>query len=495
MQNAVRSGMGLLGMHPSASLSHPLPGQRMPGLLPLDLRPNLLQGAGARFPMLMQQGLAQQANSLLDASLQARARAPFPQMEHFNRPDGPFVRAPNPTAPPLDNMDKVNNSNNTPTAPDSGGQQEGDQDYRFPLPEKPSTGLLRTPPPEMRTEPTPIRAPLLERPPRGGVHTEGREGPGRREPMPGPFRAETRWGAPRGDLDERDMRGMPAGPPKGFQEDRGNPNFQNRFDMRGGGSGGAMGGVGPGWNRGAGVGGGGGPFNPNMHQDFDDRRRPWERQKDRDDRDFRRDMNDSRHRERDREWERDRERGRDRNRERDRERDSEKERDRERGGWAPLNPQPQPQPLLPLPRPSQPLLPLPTSLLNLPPSQPEPHPKPLLQHESQSSSRQAESQPDVKPPPLQPQPEKERAGGQEKKDAFSDGVHDLDSKPETDMRPTAEPPHPSLSAPTAGAPNETQAPEAPSSPLVAAGGGQTAAKEEAETGTEPELVKTDTEET
>lgn len=227
----------------------------MPGLLPIDLRPNLLQGAGARFPMLMQQGLAQQANSLLDASsLQVRARTPFPQMEHFNRADGPFARAPNPTAPAPDNMDKANNNNNNnaPTTSDGGGQQEGDQDYRFPPPEKQSTGLLRTPPPEMRTEPTPVRTPLLERPPRGGVHMEG---PGRREPAPGPFRAETRWGAPRGDLDERDMRGMPAGPPKSFQEDRGNPNFQNRFEMRGGG---AMGGVGPGWNRGGGGGGGGG---------------------------------------------------------------------------------------------------------------------------------------------------------------------------------------------------------------------------------------------
>ncbi|XP_027012867.1 SR-related and CTD-associated factor 8 isoform X1 [Tachysurus fulvidraco] len=476
MQNAVRSGMGLLGMHPSASLSHTLSGQRMPGMLPLDLRPNLLQGAGARFPMLMQQGLAQQANSLLDTSLQARARAPFPPMEHFNRAEGPFVRAPNPAAPPPDNMDKANN-NNTPTTSDGGGQQEGDQDYRFPPPEKQSTGLLRTPPPELRSEPTLVRAPLLERPLRGGMHLEGREGLGRREPMPGPFRAETRWGAPRGDLDERDIRGMSGGPPKSLQDDRGNPNFQNRFEMRGAG---AMGGVGTGWNR------GGGPFNANMHQDFDDRRRPWERQKDRDDRDFRRDVSDNRHRER--EGERDRERGRDRNRERERERDREqgndKERDRERAGWANLNPQP--QPLLPLPRPSQPLLPLPTPLLNLPPSQPESHPKPLPQHEPQPTGRPVELQ-----PPLQSQPEKEATIGQEKKDNFSDS----DSKQETEPEPTAKLSHPSPSAPTDEPLNETRAAEASTSPLVAAGGGQTVPKEEAETGTEPELVKTDTEET
>ncbi|KAF7704024.1 SR-related and CTD-associated factor 8 [Silurus meridionalis] len=481
MQNAVRSGMGLLGMHPSASLSHPLTGQRMPGLLPLDLRPNLLQGAGARFPMLMQQGLAQQATSLLDASLQARSRTPFPQMEHFNRAEGPFVRPSNPTAPAPDNMDKPNNNNNPPPTSDSGGQQEGDQDYRFPPPEKPSTGLLRTPPPEMRTEPTPVRAPLLERPLRAGMHMEGREGPGRRESMPGAFRGETRWGAPRGDLDEREMRGMATGPPKTFQEDRGN--FQNRFEIRGGG---AIGGVAPVWNRGGGGGsgssssssggggGGGGPFSANMHQDFDDRRRPWERQKDRDDRDFRREVNDNRHRER----ERDRGRERNRERDRDRERDNDKERERERGGWAPLNP----QPLLPLPRPSQPLLPLPTPLINLPPSQPESHPKALLQHEPQSAGRQTEPQTDVNSP-LQPEPDKESSGGQETKESFSDRVHDLDSKPETDPESTGEPP------------NETQVTEESASPLVAAGGGQTAPKGEAETGTEPELVKTDTEET
>ncbi|TTE07130.1 TRAF3-interacting protein 1 [Bagarius yarrelli] len=304
------------------------------------------------------------------------------------------------------------------------------------------------------------------------MHMEGREGPGRREPMPAPFRAETRWGAPRGDLDERDMRGMSAGPPKSFPEDPGNPNFQNRFEMRGGG---AMGGAGPGWTRG---GGGGGPFNMNMHQDFDDRRRPWERQKDRDDRDFRRDINDNRHRDRDRERERDRERGRDRNRERerDRDRDNDKERERERGGWAPV----QPQPLLPLPRPSQPLLPLPTPLLNLPPTQPESHPKP------QPASR-PESQPDGK----QPQPEKQNAGEREKTHVFSDIAHGPDTEHETVTQPTAESSRSSSPAPTAELQHQTQTPEVSAS----TGGRQTPLKEEAETGTEPELVKTDTEET
>uniref|UniRef100_A0A671RIL7 Protein SCAF8-like n=1 Tax=Sinocyclocheilus anshuiensis TaxID=1608454 RepID=A0A671RIL7_9TELE len=204
--------------------------------------------------------------------------------------------------------------NETPPRSDVGAQQEGDQDYRFPPPEKQSTGLLKTPPLEMRTEPVPARPPLLERPPRTVMQAEGR-----RENMSGGFRAESRWGPPRGDFDERDMRGMSAGPPKGFQEERSNPNFQNRFEGRSGSS------SGPAWNRGTGP-----SFNANMHQDYNDCRRPWERQKDRDDRDmdFRGEMNGNRQRERERDRNRDRERGRERNRERDRE--WERERDRER---------------------------------------------------------------------------------------------------------------------------------------------------------------------
>uniref|UniRef100_A0A673H0H0 Protein SCAF8-like n=1 Tax=Sinocyclocheilus rhinocerous TaxID=307959 RepID=A0A673H0H0_9TELE len=284
MQNAVRSGMGLLGMHPSASLTHPLSGQRMAGLLPLELRPNLLQGPGGRFPLLMQPGLAHQTNNVLDASLQAQARIriPFSQMEQFNRAEGTFARAPNPSSAGADSLVKTDNE--TPRRSDVGAQQEGDQDYRFPPPEKQSTGLLKTPPLEMRTEPVPARPPLLERPPRTVLQAEGREG--RRENMSGGFRAESRWGPPRGDFDERDTRGMSGGPPKGFQEDRSNPNFQNRFEGRSGSS------SGPAWNRGTGP-----SFNANMHQDYDDRRRPWERQNDRDDRDmdFRGEMNGNRH--------------------------------------------------------------------------------------------------------------------------------------------------------------------------------------------------------
>lgn len=527
MQNAARTGMGLLGVHPSASLSHPLSGQRISGMIPLDLRPNLLQGAGARFPLLMQQGLAQQANSLLDASLQAQARvrAPFSQMEHYNRTEGAFARTPNASAVGTGNLEKANNE--APPRSDAGSQQEGDQDYRFPPPEKQSTGLLKTPPLEMRTEPTPVRPPLLERPPRAGMQAENREGVGRRDPLPGSFRGESRWGPPRGDFDERDMRGMPAGATKGFQEDRSNPNFQNRFDMRPGGPTG--GGGGPVWNRGGG--GGGAPFNASMHQDFDDRRRPWERQKDRDDRDFRREMNGNRHardHERDRERERERDRGRDRNRERERDRewdrdrererdnDKDKERDRDRsGGWTPI---PQ-QPLLPLPKPqSQPLLPLPTPLLNLPSSQLESQPKPLLPHPPQPELHRPELQPPGRQgePPLeakthtqqaQPQPSsapEETASSQEKKEDLN-VQKILDSKPESNpVQPKAEPSvEPSHTSPP---PSPTPIPvstldkpqkqeeslETPAAPLAVRDSEQTGLKAEAET--DPELVKTDTEE-
>ncbi|KAG7226249.1 hypothetical protein INR49_002999, partial [Caranx melampygus] len=355
MQNAVRSGMGLLGMHPTASLTHPLhqsglAGQRMPGLLPLDVRPNLLQpGATARFPLLMQQGPAQQAAGLLDSSLQARARAPFSQLDPFNR-------APNLTN---ENLPKTEDESS------SGADEGKDQDYRFPPMEKQSTGLLRTPPPEHRES---IggggaaggggggRPPLLQTP---GTQPARTSLVGRLQALAG-FTPDNRWSQARGDFDERDgMRGGPqatAGP-KGFQEERPTPgqNFPNRFDSRPGTAGGgasAPGNTGAAggpqaWNR---SGGATAPFESELHQDLDDRRRPWDRQRDRDERDFdfRREMNGNRH---SRERERDRERGRDRNREHERDRDRDKERDRERererGGWTPLLPLP--TPLLPTP--------------------------------------------------------------------------------------------------------------------------------------------------
>ncbi|XP_041827011.1 SR-related and CTD-associated factor 8 [Melanotaenia boesemani] len=356
MQNAVRGGMGLLGMHPTASLSHPmhqsgLGGQRMPGLLPLDVRPNLLQpGAAARFPLLMQQGPTQQGTGLLESSLQAQARtrAPFPQVDPFSRP-------PNLSG---ENLSKTEGESS------SGADEGKDQDYRFPPMEKQSTGLLRTPPPEHRD---PLgggggagggggRPPLLQTP---GTQPARTSLVGRLQALAG-FTPDNRWNHARGDFDERDgIRGGPHAPGglKGFQDERPPPgqNFPSRFDNRPGAAGGVAGvnagGVGASqpWNR---SGAAAVQFESELHQDLDDRRRPWERQRDRDERDFdfRRDMNGNRHsRERGREREREREgeRGRERNRDHERDRDHDKERDRERGGWTPLLPLP--TPLLPTP--------------------------------------------------------------------------------------------------------------------------------------------------
>ncbi|XP_055361888.1 SR-related and CTD-associated factor 8 isoform X2 [Betta splendens] len=371
MQNAVRSGMGLLGMHPTASLTHSLhpsglSGQRMPGLMPLDVRPNLLQpGAAARFPLLMQQGHTQQSAGLLDSSLQAqaRARAPFPQLDPFNR-------ASNLTN---ENLSKTEDESS------SGADEGKDQDYRFPPVDKQSTGLLRTPPPEQRetlgsgsAAAGGNRPPLLQTP---GAQPARTSLVGRLQALAG-FTPDNRWNQTRGDFDERDgMRGGPqtSSGPKGFREEHSTPGqtFPNRFDSRPGTAGGAAGasgntGAGGGpqaWNR---SGGATAPFDSELHQDLDDRRRPWDRQRDRDERDFdfRRDMNGNRHsrdRDRDRERERDRDRDRDRERERgrdrtreterdrdrDKERDHERERERERGSWTPLLPLP--TPLLPTP--------------------------------------------------------------------------------------------------------------------------------------------------
>ncbi|MEQ2191747.1 hypothetical protein XENOCAPTIV_001986 [Xenoophorus captivus] len=342
MQNAVRSGMGLLGMHPSASLPHPLhqtglSAPRMPGLLPIDVRTNLLQPGAARFPLLMQQGPPQQAAGLLDNSLHPRPRAPFPQMDPFNR-------APN---LPNENVSKTEDESS------SGADEGKDQDYRFPPMEKPSTGLLPTPPPEHREPvgggggvPGGGRPPLLQTP---GTQAPRSSLVGRLQALAG-FTPDNRWSQSKGDFDERD--GIRAGPqppggPKGFQDERPPPgqNFPNRFDNRQGVTGGPtgvnaghVGGPQP-WNRG---GGPTPPFSSEHHKDLDDRRRPWERQRDRDERDFdfRRDVNGNRHNR-----ERERERGRERPRESERDRDHDKEKDR--GGWTPLLPLP--TPLLPTP--------------------------------------------------------------------------------------------------------------------------------------------------
>ncbi|XP_075059501.1 SR-related and CTD-associated factor 8 isoform X2 [Mixophyes fleayi] len=97
---------------------------------------------------------------------------------------------------------------------------------------------------------------------------------GRREQLN--FPPDKPWGH-RGDFDERQHHSFPGfGGPKGFQDERhrhGNYRHESRNV--------------PGWNRG---------FEPNAHRDFDDRRRSWERHRDRDDRDFglRREINGNR---------------------------------------------------------------------------------------------------------------------------------------------------------------------------------------------------------
>uniref|UniRef100_H3DHK8 SR-related CTD associated factor 8 n=1 Tax=Tetraodon nigroviridis TaxID=99883 RepID=H3DHK8_TETNG len=279
MQNAVRSGMGLLGMHPSASLAHPLhqpglAGQRMPGLMPLDVRANLLQsGAAGRFPLLMQPGPTQQGASLLDGALQAqaRARAPFPL--------DPFSKAPN---LPNDHVSKAEDE------PPSGADEGKDQDYRFPPMEKPSTGLLRTPPREHR-EPLP----LLQTP---GTQPARTSLVGRLQALAG-FTPDSRWNQIRGDFDERD--GTRGGLQTPEERSTSGQNFSSRFDSHSGPTGGAAGGSGnhggpQAWNR---TGGAAAAFDSERHQDLDERRRPWDRQRDRDERDFdfRREMNGGRH--------------------------------------------------------------------------------------------------------------------------------------------------------------------------------------------------------
>lgn len=474
MQNAVRSGMGLLGMHPSASLTHPLhqpglTGQRMPGLLPLELRPNLLQpGGAARFPLLLQQGPPPQAAGLLDSPLQAQARvrAPFSQMDPFNR-------VPN---LPSDSVSK-------PEEESSSGADEGkDQDYRFPPMEKQSTGLLRTPQPDHRElggggggRPALLQTPGTQ-PPRTSLL-------GRLQALAG-FTPDNRWTQARGDFDERDgMRGAP-GAPKGFQEDRPTPgqSYPGRFDSRPGTAGGAPapGNVGAGagsqaWNRG---GGATGAFDSELHQDLDDRRRSWDRQRDRDERDFdfRRDMNGTRHsrdRDRDRDHDRDRDRERGRDRPREHERDKDRDREHERGGWTPLLPLP--TPLLPTPplnpnlslnqgkllaplkfnTPTPPRFQPPQTKPLLGPMQPLPQANAKTPPPSQSQAAEPEVQTPTPPETRQAQsPPRAQSPASYKADSPLAEAHpDTPPPTESPARPTAEPtPTPDTGAPGPASP-------------------------------------------
>ncbi|EMP38081.1 Protein SCAF8, partial [Chelonia mydas] len=281
----VSSSSGLLGMqHPVGVQNIPhlnISSQRMPGMPLLDLRPGLIpQSPGPRFP-LIQPGMPPQRNipppTLLDPSLHPPPRGPFPPPgDLFNQTERHFG------TPGRQNVDSISNpEKRLPLGGDS-IQQEGDRDYRFPPVENRET-LNRPSPVDVRDS---IGRPPVDpreglgRPPIDGrehfarPHIDMRENfgrpgvdnIGRREHFG--FNSEKHWGQ-RGDYDEREHNVFPIyGGPKSFHEDRERFRHVNyRFETRSG----------PSWNRG---------FEQDAHRDFDDRRRPWERQRDRDDRDF-----------------------------------------------------------------------------------------------------------------------------------------------------------------------------------------------------------------
>ncbi|XP_036727819.1 SR-related and CTD-associated factor 8 isoform X3 [Balaenoptera musculus] len=272
---------GLLGTQPPAGPQNLPPlnlsNQRMPAMPMLDIRPGLIpQTPGPRFP-LMQPGIPPQRGlpppAVLDAALHPPPRGPFAPGDIFSPPERPFL------VPGRQSVDNVANpEKRVPLGSDS-VQQEGDRDYRFPPVETRET-ISRPPPVDVRdvvgrpVDPRegPGRPPLdgrdhFGRPPvdiRENLVRPGIDHLGRRDHFG--FTPEKPWG--HRDFDEREHRVLPVyGGPKGLHEERGRFRSGNyRFDPRSG----------P-WNRG---------FGQEVHRDFDDRRRPWERQRDRDDRDF-----------------------------------------------------------------------------------------------------------------------------------------------------------------------------------------------------------------
>lgn len=246
-QSAGSSG-SVLGMQPSTPAPGPpslpppsMTGSRLTGVLPMDGRPGMMPpSSGQRFPLLMPPQPNMPPSVAIDGPHQPGSRAPFPPGNTFNRLEGAFTRSGVPNVESGRNVsqgtgDERRSAGNDNTFQRDNVQQEGDRDYRFP----------------------PV---------------DNRDNLGRREQFG--FGPDQRWGSR--DFDER--RGVPFGAPKSFHDDHerfGGRNF--RFDGR----------TGPMWSRG---------FDQETHRDFDDRSRPWERQRDRDDRDFgfRRDVNGSR---------------------------------------------------------------------------------------------------------------------------------------------------------------------------------------------------------
>ncbi|XP_066867165.1 SR-related and CTD-associated factor 8 isoform X5 [Kogia breviceps] len=277
---SVPNTSGLLGTQPPAGPQNLPPlnlsNQRMPAMPMLDIRPGLIpQTPGPRFP-LMQPGIPPQRGlpppAAFDAALHPPPRGPFPPGDIFSPPERPFL------VPGRQSVDNVANPEKRIPLGNDNIQQEGDRDYRFPPIETRET--IRPPPVDVRdvvgrpVDPRegPGRPPLdgrdhFGRPPvdiRENLVRPGIDHLGRRDHFG--FTPEKPWG--HRDFDEREHRVLPVyGGPKGLHEERGRFRSGNyRFDPRSG----------P-WNRG---------FGQEVHRDFDDRRRPWERQRDRDDRDF-----------------------------------------------------------------------------------------------------------------------------------------------------------------------------------------------------------------
>uniref|UniRef100_A0A8D2NUG6 SR-related CTD associated factor 8 n=1 Tax=Zosterops lateralis melanops TaxID=1220523 RepID=A0A8D2NUG6_ZOSLA len=215
--------------------------------------------------------------AILDPSLHPPPpRGPFPPGDIFNQTERPFG------TPGRQNIDNISNPEKRLPLGGDNIQQEGDRDYRFP-PVENRDNLSRPSPVDVRDS---VGRPPVDpregigRPPVDGrehfprPHIDIRENfgrpsvdnLGRREHFG--FNSDKHWGQ-RGDYDEREHHAFPIyGGPKGFHEERERFRHVNyRFDSRSG----------PSWNRG---------FEQDAHRDFDDRRRPWERQRDRDDRDF-----------------------------------------------------------------------------------------------------------------------------------------------------------------------------------------------------------------
>ncbi|XP_050748911.1 LOW QUALITY PROTEIN: SR-related and CTD-associated factor 8 [Gymnogyps californianus] len=280
----ISSSSGLLAMqHPPGVQNMPhlnISSQRMPGIPLIDIRPGLMpHSPGPRFP-LMQPGMPPQRSipppAILDPSLHPPPRGPFPPGDIFNQTERPFG------TPGRQNIDSISNPEKRLPLGGDNIQQEGDRDYRFP-PVENRDNLNRPSPVDVRDS---VGRPPVDpregigRPPVDGrehfarPHVDMRENfgrpgldnLGRREHFG--FNSDKHWGQ-RGDYDEREHHAFPIyGGPKGFHEDRERFRHVNyRFDSRSG----------PSWNRG---------FEQDAHRDFDDRRRPWERQRDRDDRDF-----------------------------------------------------------------------------------------------------------------------------------------------------------------------------------------------------------------